>query len=300
MTNKRTIHKIKRVISVAVCILLAVFVLLCLWREGAFDGILGREGAVRVLGDDKAYFHFLDVGQGDSTLIISGEGAVLIDTGSVSQGEWVAAYVNECTRSLDYLILTHPHEDHMGGASAVLREVEVKNVIMPDAASDAAFFLRFLDLAEEQGINVIEATPGDVYAVGEMFLTLLAPWDTEAENRNNVSVVTRVDVGNTAALFTGDAEWEVEEALLAENPAMLDCDLYHAGHHGSSSSSTAAFLEAVSPSVAVISCGRDNGYGHPHREVLSALAALDVAVFRTDLEGNLIFASDGETISAYP
>ncbi len=255
---------------------------------------------VTVLGDGQAYFHFLDVGQGDATLITSGDGAVVIDTGGVDMGQKVGEYIRTYTESVDYMILTHPHEDHMGCASEVLNTVEVKNVILPDVASDGAFFLRFLEMAEALEVNVMEAVPGDVYTVGEMTLTILAPLDTSDENLNNVSVVTRVDVGDTSALFTGDAESEVEELLLERYAAELRCDLYQAGHHGSSTSSTHSFMETVRPKVAVISCGKWNTYGHPHRETLATFASLGVEVYRTDEDGDMIFVSDGGDIMPYP
>jgi len=268
-------------------------------ETGVFTGEFGTLSALSDLGDGKAYFHFIDVGQGDSTLITTDGGAVVIDTGSVSEGDGVVNYINHYAESVDYLILTHPHEDHMGCAAQVIRNVDVKNVIMPAAASDAAYFSRFLDAVEEKNINVIEAVPGDVYTVGEMKLTLLAPLEPEYENVNNYSVVTRVDVGETSAMFTGDAEKEVEKALLEKYAEILDCDLYQAGHHGSSTSNTRDFVGAVSPSAVIISCGKDNSYGHPHREVLTTFEEFGVQVFRTDLSGGLIFVSDGVGVSQY-
>jgi competence protein ComEC len=151
-------------------------------------------------------------------------------------------------------------------------------------------------IVEEKEINVIEAVPGDIYVVGEMTLTILAPLGDEYENTNNYSIVTRVDVGETSALFTGDAEREVENALLGRYTTELDCDLYQAGHHGSSTSNSTDFIAAAAPSAVVISCGKDNSYGHPHRETLEIFEGYGVEVFRTDLMGDIIFVSDGEKI----
>lgn len=269
-------------------------------ESGGFEGTFGRLSGIEELGEGKAYFHFIDVGQGDSTLITSGGKGVLIDTGSASEAQNVTDYVNRYAEGLEYLILTHPHEDHMGCAAQILASVEVENVIMPDASSDSAYFSRFLDVAEEKEINVIEAVPGDVYTVGEMTLTILSPLEAEYENVNNYSIVARVDVGETSVLFTGDAEKEVEDALLMQYTTELDCDLFQAGHHGSSTSNTTAFIQAAAPSAAVISCGRDNSYGHPHRETLETFEQFGVEVFRTDLSGDLIFVSDGVGISLLP
>ena len=187
----------------------------------------------------------------------------------------------------------------MGCADEVISHVEVKNVIMPNAATDSAFFTRFLDAAEERDINLIEAVPGEIYYVGEMILTILAPLEDEYDNMNDYSIVLRVDVGETSALFTGDAEKKVENELLKRYTTELDCDLFQAGHHGSSTSNTVDFIAAAAPSAAVISCGKDNSYGHPHRETLQTFQQYNVEVFRTDLEGTLIFVSDGVGISRY-
>ena len=259
--------------------------------------ILGNDSNYKALDEDKAYFHFIDVGQGDATLITSGDKAVLVDTGSLSMADEITEYIKRYTREIDYLILTHPHEDHMGCAAQVLSLVEVKNVIMPDASSDDAYFSRFLDVAEEKEITLIEAEAGDTYRAGEINLTILAPLEEEYENINNYSITLRVDIGETSALFTGDGEKEVEEALLEQYTFQLDCDLFQAGHHGSNTSNSAEFVAAVSPSAAVISCGKDNSYGHPHSETLQTFKKFGVEVFRTDLMGDILFVSDGETIT---
>lgn len=265
---------------------------------GGFSGEWGQ--LAESTGEGKAYFHFLDVGQGDSTLIASGEQAVLIDTGGASRADYVVEYINSYTDGVEYMILTHPHEDHMGCAAEILRNVRVDNVVMPAATSDSQYFARFLDAMEERDVNVIQAVPGDEYVVGEATLTLLAPLEESYGNTNNYSVVVRVDVGETSVLFTGDAEEEVETALLARYDVKdLDCDLFHAGHHGSSTSNTRAFVQAVSPAAAVISCGKDNSYGHPHEQTLETFRSFGVEVFRTDLLGNIVFVSDGVGISRY-
>lgn len=264
-----------------------------------FTGEFGKLSSMENMGEGKAYFHFINVGQGDSTLITSGNQAVVIDTGSASEADYVSEYINRYTSEVEYMILTHPHEDHMGCAAEVLRNVEVKNIIMPAASSDAKYFSRFLDVVEEKDINVIQAVPGNVYTAGEITLTILAPLEDSYDNTNNYSVVTRVDVGETSVLFTGDAEMEVEKALLARYTTALDCDLFQAGHHGSTTSNTKDFIAAVSPAAAVISCGKDNSYGHPHAEVLNTFTDFGIEVFRTDELGNIVFVSDGVGISKY-
>ncbi len=299
MANRSKKKQNKKILEWIIGVIIALIAWYFFGESGNFTGTFGNLSTMEELGEGKAYFHFIDVGQGDSTLITSGGKAVVIDTGSVDKGDTVIDYVTRYTTEVEYLILTHPHEDHMGSADQVLSSIEVKNVIMPDAYSDSAFFSRFLDVVEEKGINVIEAVPGDVYEIGEMTVTILAPLEKEYDNLNNYSIVARVDVGDTSALFTGDAEKEMEEALLRRYSAELDCDLYQAGHHGSSTSNTVDFIAAVAPTAAVISCGKDNSYGHPHRETIQTFEEFGVEVFRTDLLGDIIFVSDGVGISRY-
>lgn len=298
-SSKRKKKQKKHSIEIIIGLIFAIIAGLFLREKGYFTGTFGKLSSIDELGEGKAYFHFIDVGQGDSTLITSGDHAVVIDTGSVSEADTVIDYINRYADGVDYLILTHPHEDHMGSAAQVLANVEVDHIIMPNASSDSAYFSRFLDIVEEKEIDVIEAVPGDVYPVGEMSLTILAPLEDEYDNLNNYSIVTRVDVGETSALFTGDAEKEVEQALLEQYTSELDCDLFQAGHHGSSTSNTTSFVAAAAPSAAVISCGKDNSYGHPHRETLATFEKYGVEVFRTDLLGSIIFVSDGTGISRY-
>ncbi len=286
--------------AVVIGILFAAIAVCYVMVLGNRDGVFGGWKRVGTEGDGKTYFHFLDVGQGDATLITSDGGDVVIDVGGVAAREQVSRYIRSQTDTVDYLILTHPHEDHMGAADAVIRTVDVKNVILPDAVAEDAYFARFTEEAEKRDVNVIEAVPGEVYTVGEMTLTILAPLDPTAENLNNVSVVTRVDVGETSVMFTGDAEGEAEEALLAAyDTSVFDCDLYQAGHHGSYTSSTRSFVEAMSPDAAVISCGKNNSYGHPHGEVLNTFGDLGVEVFRTDEEGTILFVTDGAELRPY-
>lgn len=240
--------------------------------------------------------HFINSGQGDSSLLISEDGAVLIDCSTAVAGDGVAAYVKNRTRTLDYLILTHPHEDHIGGATAVLDAVEVKCVIMPDVAADTATFDRLLDSIEKEGCQVIAAEAGNSYSVGELKMSILSPENGNSyEDLNNMSIVLRAEFGVTSFMFTGDAEAQAEENIL-KGESELRCDVLKVGHHGSSTSSSREFLERVSPKIAVISCGEGNDYGHPHSEVIKRLGEYEVRVFRTDVHGTVVIATNGTEI----
>ena len=181
----------------------------------------------------------------------------------------------------------------------VMTNYDVKNVILPGVEHTSATFENMIDAIEESGAEVYQASPADIYDVGSLRLTVLAPISDEYESLNDYSVVIRVDFGDTSFMFTGDAEAVSEEEMLRKFSAKtLDCDFLKAGHHGSSTSNTRAFLEAVSPDIVTISCEKNNSYGHPHREVIADLADMGPAVYRTDSMGTIVFVSDGKEIKA--
>ena len=244
-------------------------------------------------------FHFIDVGQGDAALIRTEEGNVLIDAGTNASEEALIAYLKaEGVKELAYAVFTHPHEDHIGGADAVLEYCKVKKVILPDATATSKVFERMMDAIEAEGADVIMAEPEETYWVGDLKLTILAPIGKDYKDVNNESVVLRAAFGDTSVLFTGDAEDVSEEEMLRHfgKGKPLDCDLLKVGHHGSDSSTTEAFLKVVSPKYAVISCGEGNDYGHPKQSILQRLDAEGVTYWRTDLEGSVVVVSDGEKL----
>ncbi len=244
-------------------------------------------------------FHFIDVGQGDAALIRTEEGNVLIDAGTNASEEALIAYLKaEGVTELAYAVFTHPHEDHIGGADAVLEYCKVENVILPDATATTKVYERMMDAIEAEGADVIMATPDATYKVGDLKLTVLAPIAFQYKDVNNYSVVLRADFGDTSVLFTGDAEDVSEQEMLGryELGRILDCDLLKVGHHGSDSSTTEAFLKEVSPKYAVISCGEGNDYGHPKQSILKRLEAAGVTYWRTDLLGSVVVISDGEDL----
>lgn len=242
--------------------------------------------------------HFIDVGQGDAALLVTSDAAILIDAGTTEARFATADFVADHAEALDLMILTHPHEDHVGGAARIMDFVPTAKVVMPDLTSTAGAFVRTLDAIEAHGVEAALASAGDVFEVGDLRLTVLAPLTTEHEDLNDSSLVLRVDFGESSFLFTGDAGEESEREMLGAYPiTSLDCDVLKLGHHGSSGSSTPEFLDAVRPQIAVISVGRGNDYGHPARDTLDRLAACGVRdIYRTDELGTVTLVSDGRTV----
>ncbi len=245
--------------------------------------------------------HCLDVGQASATLVVSGEHAMLVDAGNRDDRAMLVTYLQEQGISeLDYLLLTHPHEDHIGSASEVIREIGVDRVIMPDITIDECETAVYADLQasiEEKQPILDFPHAGDVYKLGEASFTIIAPspnWETDTVNFNESSIGILITNGENRIVIYGDGEKNCENYML-EN-FNVKADLLIVGHHGSSTSSSEVFLEEVLPDWAVISCGVDNKYGFPHEEVLERLSNLDSEVFRTDILGTIIFTGDGKKI----
>lgn len=237
--------------------------------------------------------HFLDVGQGDSILLESDDEFVLIDAGERDYGNEVLSYIEERgADELKYVIATHPHSDHSGGLRTVIDGIDVENFVTVDTECETYTWLKLLRRVDKNHINSIEAEPGDVYAFGGATLTVMAPLSVDPEDYNNCSVVTKAEYGGVSFLLTGDAERESEYEML-EAGEDLSADVLKCGHHGSSSSTSDKFLKAVNPSFAVVSCGEDNDYGHPHRETVRKLKALNCPLFRTDESGTIVAYTDG-------
>ncbi|MBS5724857.1 MAG: MBL fold metallo-hydrolase [Clostridiales bacterium] len=284
-SRKRNIKKAAAPIATAVFVIVAAIFIWDGWIRGNRQDLSAE-----------CEFHFIDVGQGDSTLIVTEDAAVLIDAGPTDAAETTARYIRGYTDTIDYMILTHPHEDHIGGAVKIINSLEVKNVIMTDASNDVVTFSRLIGVIEDSGVRVIEAQVGNTYDVGGIGLQILAPL-ADLDDFNEYSVVTRVEYENVSAIVTGDAESGSEELMLETyTSGELDADILKLGHHGSNTSSTSEFLAAVSPRWAIASCGQDNSYGHPHQQTLERARELGIPVLRTDEMGTIIFATDGEDL----
>lgn len=239
--------------------------------------------------------HFIDVGQADAALILSGDKTMLIDGGNVEDSDLIVAYLREQgVEHLDYVVGTHGHEDHIGGLAAALSQFSAGEVWSPVTEYSSKAFENFAKYATEQGLSLEMPELNHSFLLDEAVVTVLGPVQ-EYSGANDTSIVIRIDYGTTSFLFTGDIERAAENDLI-EAGAYLDADVLKVCHHGSNSSSTYPFILAVSPQYGVISCGVDNEYGHPHEEVLSRFRDSDTTLYRTDLQGHIVATSDGETV----
>ena len=241
--------------------------------------------------------HFIDVGQADSILIQSDEQTMLIDAGNNADSEDVVAYIkSQNIDKLDYVVGTHPHEDHIGGLDAVIESFDIGVIYMPKAMSTTKTFEDVLNAISKKGMKVTTPVPGTTAKFGEASFTILAPNSDSYKETNNYSIVIKLDHGNNSFLFTGDAE-DVSEKEMIEKGYDLSADVLKVGHHGSSTSTTKEFLEKVNPKYALISAGKDNRYGHPHKETIDLLNKKGIEIYRTDESGTIIAISNGESLT---
>lgn len=242
------------------------------------------------------YVTVLDVGQSECILLSLNGAYMLIDTGSAV---WQDALVGELAArgvdDLDAIFVTHPHEDHYGNLRLLLETHTVGALILPEADCDELGYALACDTAERLAVPTERVGNGAVFSFGDAVCEVFCALPDDPEG-NNASNVLRISFGDCVLLFMGDAEEMAENALLAQGVA-LQCDFLKVGHHGSKTASSKKFLQACSPKIAAISCGKENDYGFPHREVLDGLAAVGAAVYRTDTGGSLDFVCDGKSVA---
>lgn len=239
----------------------------------------------------------LDVGQSDCTLVTQSDRVLMIDSGTATERESVQYALHQRgIRRIDCLMLTHPHEDHIGNARMLIEKYEIGMLLVAPAVSEDWGYDLVLLEAKARDIPIVYAAVGDTFALGGVTIEILSVL-TEVKDLNDASIAFRLQYGETGFLFTGDGEAAAEQRLLETVAAeKLDCDFYKAGHHGSDSSSSAALLEAATPAHVAISCGLYNDYGFPHGDLLERLEAVGATVHRTDREGHLCYVSDGHKV----
>lgn len=239
--------------------------------------------------------HYIDVGQGDATVVLCDGHALLIDAGDNSKGTAVQNYLRkQGVKHLDYVIGTHPDADHIGGLDVVITKYECDTVMMPEFEKDNNTYRDVLEALSYRNMEKTVPQPGDSYMLGRACFTVIAPLK-EYRDANNNSISILLQNGQNRFLFTGDAEAEAEEDIL-ESGAHVKADVFQAGHHGSSTSNSEEFLKAVSPKYVVISCGEDNDYGHPHAQSMNLFRQMGSKIYRTDQQGSVVAYSDGTQI----
>lgn len=291
--------------TLLVLILAAVIFFFMDWEEPvAVDPAFSEQPEQYIPGSTlphgHAAVHFIDVGQGDATLIQTAEQFILVDGGTRSAGQRVVNYLNNL--GVDHIAIvvgTHPHEDHIGGLMAVFDNFSVGEVIDPGVIHTSKTFEQYLELIDEKNIPFTEGRSGISRDLGGgVEMLVVHPTSPSSSHLNNASVVVRITCGSVAFILTGDAEAEAEQEML-ESGRLLESNVLKVGHHGSRTSTTTEFLNAVNPAVAVISFGENNSYGHPHPETMEMLARHGYAVYGTAVHGTVYIVTDGDNISVY-
>ncbi len=246
-----------------------------------------------------AKVHFIDVGQGQCTLIQADGSNVLIDAGENDQGEKVVSYLqSQGVTQIDYAVGSHPHSDHIGGMDVVIDAIPTKRIILPELPSDLVpttkTYLDLLDAVERNGVQVIPAKVGEEYALNGGSIRVLGPAG-EFNDLNSMSVGIKFTYGERSFLTTGDMEQEAEEALL-QTGEDLSADVYALGHHGSKTSNSMDLLRKVQAEYYIAQAGYRNEYGHPHEEVLERVKKLGGTFLRSDQDGTVVFTTDGKNL----
>ncbi len=296
----------KLIISLAVIVLALI---LLIFGEGISDalesvtGIPGLSKFPKIFSsgpkEGEVQIHVIDVDQADSILIRSPDGNILIDTGTNDSEADLKAYLDACKiKKIDYLICTHPHYDHIGGADMVIEKYDVEKVLVTYMNDDSITFDMLLESIDRYDIISEIPKTGAEYTLGDLRFKILAPLEV-SDDGNEMSLIVKLTHGDMDFLFMGDAGEATEKLLLeAYTETELDCEFLKVGHHGSESSSSAQFLSAVSVDIAAISCGKYNEYGHPRGEVLARLSGSGCdTVLRTDTMGTVVVSSNGSALT---
>lgn len=246
--------------------------------------------------------HFVDVGQGDATLVEQNGEFALIDAGPPEGEEGLLAYMEAVgVQTLRYVFMTHPHADHIGGMEAVLRRYPSAQVLLPQlgktAEATTSVFVGLLEAIEAEGIATETAKLGAVYPLGEGSFTVLQD-GIEDEDSNMISTILLFEAEGLRYLSSGDAE-KKNERLLLESGQSIQANLFKGAHHGSNTSNSKTLLRAMQPALVVVSCGEGNSYGHPHRSALESYESVQATLLRTDVNGTVVVKPDGKGTLVY-
>ena len=245
--------------------------------------------------DNMLVVHFLDVGQGDCEFIeLPNSQCMLIDASTNEYGDDIVEAIRGYGYSeIDYVVATHPHADHIGGMSEVIDSFDIGKIYMPRTSSNSKSFEGLLTSISNKNLSINTAKTGTtIYSDNGINIEILSPISSFYEETNDYSAVVKIEYGESSFLFMGDAEKPVENELIEKYGYDLDVDVLKAGHHGSRYSSSTEFLDYVTPEYTVISCAKDNSYGHPHSETIKRLNNVNTQIFRTYELGNITVSCD--------
>jgi len=281
-------------------VLLLIFILLStIFLQGCTD-ILSTEVENNTnIKADKLEVHILDVGQADSILIqLPNNETILIDGGNRSDSQLITEYLEKLNiKTINYLIATHPHEDHIGGLPVIIKNFEIGKIYMPKVAANTKIYETLLEEIKGKGLKVTAGKGGEnIISTEDLKFNIIGPNSDKYDETNEYSIVTRLAFRETSFLFTGDAEKKSEEEII-ERGYSISSNLLKIGHHGGRTSTSIDFLKMVKPKYAVISVEDGNDYGHPHKEVLDRLDEEGITVLRTDKLGTIRIISDGKDIT---
>ena len=236
---------------------------------------------------------FIDVGQAESIFIKQDGHNILIDAGNNADGKLLVKYLkNKGIKKFDYVVGTHPHEDHIGGLDDIINEFEIEHILMPDVTSNTKTFEDVLNAIEKKNLEIEIPIIDETFTAGDLNFKVIYT-GTNEEDLNSDSIVLRMDYKNNSYLFTADLTGDIEKELLEKD---IDVNIYKVAHHGSTYSNTYEFLERVTPKYAIISCGKDNDYYYPHIKALNRIKKHTKEIYRTDQDGTIIVKDDGENI----
>lgn len=275
-------------------IIFTLLLLLCF-----FSSLLTKKFNSYKVNPNLMYVHYINVDQGDAILIQVNNKNLLIDSGPKSHKKQLVKFLNDINISkLDYVIATHPHEDHIGNMNTVLNSYKVQSFYAPKVYSYTKSFEQMIDSLKSNNlkINPIKRGCNTINLGFQTNVEVFSPINDTYDNENNYSPVIKISFGNNSFLFTGDAEKEIEDKLILLNDD-LKADILKVSHHGSSSSTSDSFLNRVSPKYAVISVGKNNIYDHPNDTIISKLNTYNIDILRTDIQNNITLISDGTNIS---
>lgn len=271
---------------------LLVLISIIFYFTGYYYSTLGQR-----FTNNETLIHYIDVGQGDAILIQNKDFNILIDGGPNTSSKFLISYLNSLhIKKLNYIIATHPHEDHIGSLDDIINNFNVNTFIGPKITTPDSDFKSMIEALKNKNLNITTYNQNSVINLSpNNSLSFLWTGSTLDDNINNYSMVVKYNYKDISFLFTGDIEKEIESKLLSSS-TNLTSDVLKVAHHGSNSSSTLNFLNKINPLISIISCGMGNDYGHPHKNTLTTLNSINSSIYRTDLNGTIKVKTDGTSI----